>query len=384
MSEAKIFLVGTQKGKLIAMPEHGYPKEAELQELLEQYPDLLPGDQIDPENPRRWLLVARELGVPGAEGESGRWSLDHLFLDQDGRPTFVECKRAADTRARREVVAQMLDYAANGLEYWSLDRLRLAAAATAEKAGETLDERVLALLGVEAEVEDGAEAEPGSEFDAVAAIDAFWSSVEANLRNGKVRLIFVTDSTPRELRRLIEFLNDKLRDVEVLGVEVKRFQGGEHTALVPRVVGVTEAARASKAATGGVPVGHTTRTEFLSRCNPAAGEFFARLLDKAAERGHTLYWGSSGFSVRFMHPSTGKLATFCYGYPPGRFEFTVQWLPLSADEVNDLRQQLIGRGLRRASGKYTLSVHLSETNLAAMNSLFDELLDVIDRITNGH
>lgn len=121
MTEAKIFLVGKQKGKLIAMPENGYPKEAELQELLEEYPDLLPGDQIDPENPRRWLLVARELGVPGAEGETGRWSLDHLFLDQDGIPTFVEVKRATDTRARREVVAQMLDYGANGLEYWSLD-----------------------------------------------------------------------------------------------------------------------------------------------------------------------------------------------------------------------------------------------------------------------
>ena len=41
---------------------------------------------------------------------------------------LVECKRASDTRTRREVVAQMLDYAANGTQYWPIDRLRQAAA----------------------------------------------------------------------------------------------------------------------------------------------------------------------------------------------------------------------------------------------------------------
>ena len=106
MKNAKIFLV-EGKRKLTPMTETAYEREDDLQALLADYPDLLPGDQIDPENPRRWLLVARELGVPGSEEETGRWSLDHLFLDQDGTPTFVECKRAADTRARREVVAQI-------------------------------------------------------------------------------------------------------------------------------------------------------------------------------------------------------------------------------------------------------------------------------------
>jgi hypothetical protein len=94
MNNAKIFLVGEKEDKLTPMIETPYPREEVLQALLEQYWDLLPGDQIDPENPRRWLFVSRELGVPGGENEGGRWSLDHLFLDQDGIPTFVECKRA--------------------------------------------------------------------------------------------------------------------------------------------------------------------------------------------------------------------------------------------------------------------------------------------------
>jgi len=118
---AKIFLVGEQEGDLVPMEESSYVQETNLQRLLVRYPDLLPRDQISPGEPRRWLLVAREMAVPGDEMEErGRWSLGHLFLDQDGIPTFVECKRASDTRARRDVVAQMLDYAANGTEYWGM------------------------------------------------------------------------------------------------------------------------------------------------------------------------------------------------------------------------------------------------------------------------
>ncbi|MFZ5786270.1 MAG: hypothetical protein ACOY3Y_07485, partial [Acidobacteriota bacterium] len=103
--------------RLTRLEERPYDSEARLQKLLADYPDLLGGDQVDDENPRRWLHVGREVGVPGAEAGPDRWALDHLFLDQDGIPTFVEVKRSSDTRIRREVVGQMFDYAANALRY---------------------------------------------------------------------------------------------------------------------------------------------------------------------------------------------------------------------------------------------------------------------------
>jgi hypothetical protein len=40
--------------------------------------------------------VTREAGVPDGDDASDRWSLDHLFLDQDGVPTLVEVKRSSD------------------------------------------------------------------------------------------------------------------------------------------------------------------------------------------------------------------------------------------------------------------------------------------------
>ena len=82
----KIYLL-QDNGSLHAMTERSYVTEERLQLLLKDYPDLLAGDQMDEQNPRRWLLVSREVGVPIEEGGGDWMSLDHLFLDQDAIPT---------------------------------------------------------------------------------------------------------------------------------------------------------------------------------------------------------------------------------------------------------------------------------------------------------
>ncbi len=102
---------------------HCENEESELQNLLEKNLDLIPGDQVDPDDPRRWLLVKREMMVEDPGTAEGRWSLDLLMVDQDGIPTLVECKRFRDTRARREVIGQMFDYAANASFYLNQDTL---------------------------------------------------------------------------------------------------------------------------------------------------------------------------------------------------------------------------------------------------------------------
>jgi hypothetical protein len=103
-------------GRLIEMREHRYDSEDVLQELLETYPRLLAGGQSETSD-GGWLLIRRELGVPGEDSGSDRWSVDHLFVDRSAIPTLVEVKRSSDARLRREVVGQMLDYAANVVRY---------------------------------------------------------------------------------------------------------------------------------------------------------------------------------------------------------------------------------------------------------------------------
>ena len=221
-----IFLLSGEK--LVEMREQAYDSEKLLQELLAKYPDLLAGDQLAG-SPRRWLLVKREAGVPDEEAGGSRFSLDHLFIDQEAIPTLVEVKRGDDTRIRREVVGQMLDYAANGVVYWPAERLRADFEARCAKEGKDADEVFRDSLGDELEP------------------DQFWGEVAKNLLSGRIRLMFVSDLIPRQLRRVIEFLNEHMSPTEVVGVEIKQYIGqGNLTTLVPRVIGQTQKAIANK------------------------------------------------------------------------------------------------------------------------------------------
>lgn len=101
-----------------------FAAEADFRRLLARFPELLVGDQVDPQNPRRWILIRREQPVATGEIGPSQWSVDRVFLDQDSVPKLVEIKRQTDSRIRREVVRQKLDYAANCATYWSVETLR--------------------------------------------------------------------------------------------------------------------------------------------------------------------------------------------------------------------------------------------------------------------
>jgi len=201
-----IFLI-KDNDELVRMDEAQHETEALFQKLLANYPDLLAGDQMNPDSPRKWLLIAREFGVPGEDGGSDHWSLDHLFLDQDGIPTLVEVKRSTDSRIRREVVGQMLDYAANGVAYWPVEKIQARFDSLCQEQGVQPEDKFVDCFG--------------EEIDQT----AFWEKVKTNLTAGKVRLVFVADRIPRELRRVVEFLNEQMDPAEVLAVEIKQYVG---------------------------------------------------------------------------------------------------------------------------------------------------------------
>jgi hypothetical protein len=225
VSKDGIFLIHDDGG-LVEMQPEPYASEELLQRLLADYPSVMAGSQINPAAPRRWLLVAREAGVPSSEGGGNQWSVDHLFLDQDAIPTIVEVKRSSDTRIRREVVGQMLDYAANGVRYWPIEDLRARFERTCRELGRSPEKEV-------------AELRAGD-------VDGFWQQVEANLLAGRVRLLFVADRIPKELQRIVEFLNEQMRPAEVLAIELQHYRGEGVRTLVPRLIGATSAAQQTK------------------------------------------------------------------------------------------------------------------------------------------
>jgi hypothetical protein len=270
VTDQAIFLrAGTS---LTPLRETPYDDEPLLQKALADYPELLAGSATTGSS-GRLLLVRREMPVPG--GASGL-SLDHLFVDDDGVPVLVEVKRSTDTRSRREVVAQMLDYAANGTAYWPVDSLRTYVETT---AGDGQDASVVLAecLGVE---------EP----------DRFWRTVEDNLRAGRVRLIFLADRLAPELVRIIEFLNEQMRDTEVLGIELPQFVGLQGAVVyVPRVVGRTAAAVDTKRGTT-PPAARWNRESMLAAaaavCRAEEISLIERLLEDVSERSGRIWWGN--------------------------------------------------------------------------------------------
>jgi hypothetical protein len=73
--------------------------------------------------------------------------------------------------------------------------------------------------------------------------------VSTNLKAGKVRMVFVADEIPQELRRIVEFLNSQMSPADVLAVEIKQFTGQGLSTLVPRVLGQTAEAQQRKGRT---------------------------------------------------------------------------------------------------------------------------------------
>jgi hypothetical protein len=204
-------------------------EDAELQALLEKNLDLIPGDQIDPDDPRRWLMIKREMPVPDPTTGSDRWSVDFFIVDQDAVPTFVECKRFADTRSRREIVGQMFEYAANGHYFWTSDIIRGYAEETAVKWGQKLDEMLRMLHPTNDE-----------------SIEAFFSRVQDNLREGQLRIVFFLEESPMELRSVVDFLNRQMERSEVLLVEARQYELKNQKIVAPMLFGYTEQARQIK------------------------------------------------------------------------------------------------------------------------------------------
>jgi hypothetical protein len=262
-------------GELVELVTEPFVTEDAFQKLLADHPAILAGDRSDAGAAHRWLLVRREMGVPDQQLGSDRWAVDHLFLDQDGVPTLVEVKRGTDPRIRRELVGQMLDYAANAVVYWPVEMIRSRFLARCEAEKINADEKLTAFLGEEADP------------------DAFWANVKTNLQARKVRMVFVADVIPPELRRIVEFLNEQMDPAEVLALEIKQYTAGNLHTLVCNVIGQTAQAEERKGASGG-PSRTWDEEAFFSgaagMCSRSVVDALKRLYDWGRAN-HAITWG---------------------------------------------------------------------------------------------
>jgi hypothetical protein len=290
---------------------------------------LLSGNQTDDGGPSRWLLIKREKSIPAEDGGSGRWSVDHLFVDQNGIPTLVEVKRQSDTRLRREVVGQMLDYAASAVVYWPVEQLRAEFEQTCTANGTNPEEEIHNRLALDGDAE------------------VLWQRVKTNLQAGRIRMLFVADRIPVELRRIVEFMNKQMNPAEVLALELRQFQGEGLKTIVPMLYGQTEEAQQKKT----IRVARQwDEASIYADIQRRHGPELLRTAQKIAEwiKQTTEVWygrGSKDGSMGLLVTANGRKSTPLVLWTYGTVEVPFPWMkkPFDTPEKREeLRERLNG------------------------------------------
>jgi hypothetical protein len=271
----------------------------------------------------------------------------------------------------------MLDYAANAA-HWTVEGIRARFEATCSARQVDPDEELGKLLSGDAKASD------------------FWQKVKTNLQAGRVRMLFVADAIPPELRRIIEFLNTQMDPAEVLGLEVKQFVGPGMKMLVPRVLGQTETARQRKN-----PEGSESRQwdepSFLEDLRQRQGEPAAvvaqRLLEWANTRGLRMWWGQGKKDGSFYPGHDGRFGRHLLFavWTSGSVEIQFQHMKCSPFNEDRMRMDLARRlsaikGLsipedalkRRPSFK--LSLLVQPDALEKFLGVFDWMLSEIKKV----
>ena len=366
----------SKTGSLYPLHEEPFADEDELQKLLAEHPELLDGEQVRPENPRRWLLIKREKGIAESSDTGSRWSLDHLIVDQDAVPTLVEVKRGSNPEIRRTIVGQMLEYAANAARTWTGDELRQTFEDAAAAAKLDPDEELGRLLQADGELD----------------ADGFWEKVATNLTATRLRLLFVADEIPDTLERIVMFLNAQMPNIEVLAVEIKQFRGESTQTLVPRVLGRVSSAPTHRSSGSRQRL---TRETFLDDFTDDEERNAAqRLLDVARDSGASFEWGPSSVSVRMRCSLWPQPVSVAWFYPPSTTDkgwmktrdFSFGAAILDYDPAPDEKLSSVLERWANLFGEDSFTTDASSKGVAAWSVNYHDAIQHIDvlseRLTN--
>ena len=193
----------------------GSVDEGTLQKLLFDHPECLPIAAIDPSYGAP-VAVCRELSLPAG-------SIDALYVNALGRLTLCEFKLWRNPQARREVIGQILDYAA-ALASWSYEDLqRQVSLALGGEGSNVLYELV-------------AKRHP----DVVEA--EFVDNVTRHLRRGEFLLLIIGDGIRERAEKIVDFVQSHSGlHFNLALVEAALYRDGVDRLIVqPRVLARTE------------------------------------------------------------------------------------------------------------------------------------------------
>jgi hypothetical protein len=203
------------RGERVHVGETKGRNEAWLRNMLFNFPEIVPTEDIDPTfSPL--IPLCKELRT-----EAGL--IDATFVNERGRLTIVECKLWKNPQSRREVVAQTLHYV-SALSEWTYADLQRQVSAALGKKGNVPYEvvREHTRNGIK-------EAE-------------FVDAVSRTLREGRVLVLIAGEGIREGVQALAELINRNATNAFSFGlveIALYRFSNGRLT-IQPRILAQTE------------------------------------------------------------------------------------------------------------------------------------------------
>jgi hypothetical protein len=265
-------LMREDKGKKWELVEsNAYAAEKELQELLADSPDIISMEEIRP-GAGPLVAAVREFSLPVG-------LIDILAFTARGDIAIVECKLAKNTQAKREVIGQIMDYAAHLWE-WTYEEL--------DQRIQAMGKPPLAEL-VKKYADDPAWDE-----------EAFRANISAALEQGNFILTIAVNEINEELHKIIRYINSAGAPAfSFAALEMRRFHKANIEMLVPHVFGQIQAKVASPKAAG-----HKWDEETffanLHQKDPAAELVAKQLLAWAKQHMTSIWWGEGSMDGSFV------------------------------------------------------------------------------------
>jgi len=245
--------------------------EEELQRLFQEHTNLVPSE-LDER-----CIAAREFRTPAGD-------IDHLILDAQGNLMVIETKLARNSK-RREVVAQVIDYASQLYRFGPqelIDEMR-------RKVGYDFTDEW---------------------FSSRLEREEFLRAIESNLQNGRLTMTIVMDQADELLKDVVRFINRSTEFTLILA-EISVADSGGKDIVTVQVYG-DESAEAKT----------QTDSSSKSRTRPITQEEFAEMLsdkglsDEGLAFAKAMLWAKDLGADLKIHPSgyaIGVMSLSWYG-----------------------------------------------------------------------
>ena len=377
--------MGTALTRIEAKPM-GDIDEAWVQRLIFAHPEILPVSEFD-EAAGDLIPIARELPTDAGH------AIDDFFVSPNGSLVVVETKLWKNPEKHRTVVAQVIDYAQQ-MAQWSYDKLddmvkRCTLKPGSLPQGASLTDIVTPYLGA-----------------AGIEIDQFQERVAQRLRKGQFILLIVGDRISANVALMVDWLSSAPGlDFRLGLVEIQLYPLSNDSKwsllAIPDIVG-----RTVEKTRGVVKVSYqkeepkavveyaetdssepsrdkTTQDEFLGRVPSEIAPVYERWFDRWLKQGYIVFWGVSGFSVRFVRE--GRKYTILDCYP--------EWASSVIRKVDaerltippDIYQSYVDRVRAIPSASAILAggkryIRMGEINPDELEALFNASISTVDSI----